>query len=84
MAYIVCIFLALRFFTLNFKNIKEFLLGGIRFAICSICGDPATRTQRLIDNKPANYDDPIILVSAQEKYEARCRHCHQVPGRPNE
>ena len=38
MAYIVCIFLALKFFTLNFKNIKEFLLGGIRFAICSICG----------------------------------------------
>lgn len=48
-------------------------------AICQICGDPATRTQRLIDGKPANYNDPIILVSAQEKYEARCRHCHQVP-----
>ena len=48
-------------------------------AICQICGDPATRTQRLIDGKPARYDDPIILVSAQEKYEARCRHCHQVP-----
>lgn len=48
-------------------------------AICQVCGDPATRTQRLIDGKPANYNDPIILVSAQEKYEARCRHCHQVP-----
>lgn len=48
-------------------------------AICQVCGEPATRTQRLIDNKPAYYDDPIILVSAQEKYEARCRHCHQVP-----
>ena len=48
-------------------------------AICQVCGDPATRTQRLIDGKPAKYNDPIILVSAQEKYEARCRHCHQVP-----
>lgn len=48
-------------------------------AICQVCGEPATRTQRLIDNKPAYYDDPIILVSAQDKYEARCRHCHQVP-----
>ena len=48
-------------------------------AICQVCGDPATRTQRLIDGKPANYNDPIILVSAKEKYEARCRHCHEVP-----
>lgn len=48
-------------------------------AICQVCGDPATRTQRIIDGKPADYDDPIILVSASEKYEPRCRHCHQVP-----
>ena len=50
-------------------------------AICQVCGEPATRTQRLIDNQPAYYDDPIILVSADDKYEARCRHCHQVPHR---
>ncbi len=48
-------------------------------AICQVCGDPATRTQRIIDGKPAHYNDPIVLVSAKEKYEARCRHCHQVP-----
>lgn len=48
-------------------------------AICNVCGDPATRTQRIIDGEPADYDDDIILVSASEKYEARCRHCHQVP-----
>ena len=48
-------------------------------AICHVCGAPATRTQRIIDGRPADYDDPIILVSASEKYEARCRHCHQVP-----
>ncbi|MBI4786358.1 MAG: thymidine kinase [Chloroflexi bacterium] len=48
-------------------------------AICVVCGAPASRTQRLIDGAPAKYDDPIILVGANEVYEARCRHCHQVP-----
>ncbi len=48
-------------------------------AICNVCGAPATRTQRIINGRPADYDDPIILVSAAEKYEARCRFCHQVP-----
>ena len=50
-------------------------------AICVVCGEPASRTQRLINDAPANYDDPVILVGASEVYEARCRHCHQVPGR---
>ncbi len=50
-------------------------------AICQICGEPATRTQRIIDGQPAFYDEEIIVVSAQEKYEARCRKCHQVPHR---
>jgi thymidine kinase len=49
-------------------------------AICVECGAPASRTQRLIDGHPAAYDDPIILVGGSESYEARCRHCHQVPG----
>ncbi len=48
-------------------------------AICVVCGAPASRTQRLINGKPASYDDPVILVGAEEVYEARCRHCHQVP-----
>ena len=46
--------------------------------ICMVCGAPATRTQRIIDGHPADYDDQTILVSASEKYESRCRHCHQV------
>ncbi|WHE07017.1 thymidine kinase [Thermoanaerobacterium thermosaccharolyticum] len=48
-------------------------------AICMKCGNPATRTQRLINGRPANYDDPIIMVGAKESYEARCRKCHEVP-----
>ncbi|MGE5264593.1 MAG: thymidine kinase [Acidobacteriota bacterium] len=50
-------------------------------AICVVCGAPASRTQRLINGAPAKYDDPVILVGANEVYEARCRHCHLVPGR---
>jgi thymidine kinase len=51
-------------------------------AICSVCGAPATRTQRLVNNKPASFNDPIVLVGASESYEPRCRHCHQVPDKP--
>jgi thymidine kinase len=51
-------------------------------AICVVCGAPASRTQRLINGQPAHYNDPVILVGASEVYEARCRDCHQVPGRP--
>ena len=47
-------------------------------AICMICGEPATRTQRLIDGKPAHYRDPIVVVGAAELYEARCREHHIV------
>jgi thymidine kinase len=48
-------------------------------AICVICGDLATRNQRLVDGRPARYDSPTILVGGRESYEARCRHCHRVP-----
>ena len=51
-------------------------------AVCNKCGAPATRTQRIIDGHPASYNDPIILVGASESYEARCRHCHEVPDKP--
>jgi len=47
-------------------------------AICIKCGEPASRTQRLIDGEPAAYDDPVILVGASEVYEARCRSCHAI------
>lgn len=47
-------------------------------AICVVCGEEATRTQRIIDGHEAYADDPIVLVGAKESYEARCRKCHKV------
>ena len=48
-------------------------------AICMVCGDEASRTQRLVNGEPARYDDPIVIVGASEMYEARCREHHKVP-----
>jgi len=48
-------------------------------AICMVCGDEASRTQRLVNGKPARYDDPVVIVGAAELYEARCRRHHEVP-----
>jgi thymidine kinase len=50
-------------------------------AICMVCGEDASRTQRLVNGNPADYDDPIIMVGASEAYEARCREHHAVPRR---
>lgn len=48
-------------------------------AICMVCGESASCTQRLVNGKPAHYDDPVIIVGAAELYEARCRRHHQIP-----
>jgi thymidine kinase len=48
-------------------------------AICMVCGEPASRTQRLVNGQPAHYDDPVVIVGAAELYEARCRKHHIVP-----
>lgn len=62
-------------------------------AFCKICRkEDATRTQRVIKEinsdgevirRPANYNDPIILIGAEDSYEARCQEDHEVPGRPS-
>jgi len=51
-------------------------------AICMVCGEQATRTQRLIDGRPARADSPLIMVGGMgdESYEARCRLHHEVPS----
>ena len=47
-------------------------------AICTVCGEEATMTQRIINGKPAHYSDPVVLIGASEKYEARCKLHHEV------
>ncbi|MGQ0721294.1 MAG: thymidine kinase [Candidatus Eiseniibacteriota bacterium] len=42
-------------------------------AVCMVCGQPANRTQRLVD------ESERVLVGAGEAYEARCRRCW-TPG----
>jgi thymidine kinase len=51
-------------------------------AICAVCGEEASRTQRLINNQPAAFDEPVVVVGASELYEARCREHHAVSARP--
>ena len=68
-------------------NVMPILITSAEFvtkltAVCTTCGAPATRTQRLVNGEAASYHDPIILVGASESYEARCRHCHEVKGKP--
>jgi len=57
-------------------------------AICTVCGEEATRTQRLIDGRPAGADEPLVVVGGvspnrptarRETYEARCRAHHELP-----
>ena len=52
-------------------------------AICVVCGEKASRTQRLIEKRPAAFDDPVVLVGTAEVYEARCRQCHKVLPQQN-
>ncbi len=51
-------------------------------AVCLLCSSDAHFTQRLINGKPADFDDPLILVGAQECYQARCRDCFRINKKP--
>jgi thymidine kinase len=46
-------------------------------AVCSRCGAPANRSQRLIDSEER------IVVAAGGAYEARCRRCFE-PDAPRQ
>lgn len=48
-------------------------------AICAQCGGSATRTQRLVDGRPAERTEPTVQGKQQVEYEPRCRACHMVP-----
>ncbi len=45
-------------------------------ARCEVCGGDAEYTQRIINGEPASYDDPVVLIGAEEKYEPRCDNHH--------
>lgn len=47
-------------------------------AICTECGHDAHFSQRLVNGNPAKYDDPIVMIGAQEAYQARCRGCYSI------
>lgn len=51
-------------------------------AICTVCGNPASRTQRKLAVPSASVGESI-LVGAEDLYEARCRRCHEVPPSSN-
>jgi thymidine kinase len=51
-----------------------------RQAVCVVCGQLATRSQRLINGQPAKRDTTVIMRGHPATYEPRCRKCHQVPG----
>lgn len=57
-------------------------------AICThsengeICGEEATRTQRFVDGNPADYNNPLVVIGAEEQYQPRCPNHHIVPGKP--
>jgi len=51
-------------------------------AICMECGKEAHFTQRLVNNQPAKFNDPTVVVGAEEQYQARCRDCHIIDTLP--
>ncbi len=54
-------------------------------AVCMKCGcDHGTRTQRLINGKPADKNSPLIMIGGDETYEARCVKCYELPDKEHE
>lgn len=53
------------------------------FAICAVCTEEATLTQRLLNGKPAPRNMPTIVVKDEidslVSYEPRCAMCHEIP-----
>jgi len=51
--------------------VAEFITKNL--AVCMVCGNPANRSQRLVERESR------VLVGAAESYEARCRKCFTLP-----
>ena len=51
--------------------VAEFITKNL--AVCMVCGNPANRSQRLVERESR------VLVGAAESYEARCRKCFKLP-----
>ncbi len=47
-------------------------------AVCMSCGNDAHFSQRLINGRAARFDDPILMIGAQDCYQARCRDCYSI------
>jgi thymidine kinase len=48
-------------------------------AVCVVCGQEATRTQKIVGGRPAPKDSPVFVVGGKELYEPRCRSCYRAP-----
>ncbi len=47
-----------------------------QYAVCVLCGAPATKSQRVLANHPTDQSVEKVLIGALDNYEARCRGCH--------
>lgn len=47
-------------------------------AICNVCGEEATRTQRLVNGIPASISGEEVLIGGNESYQARCKNCYEI------
>lgn len=53
-------------------------------AVCVECGQPAVRTQRLVDGRPAKWTEPILSIGGKDIYQAVCRLHHRIEMPPKE
>lgn len=51
-------------------------------AVCMSSGGDAHFTQRLVNGCPAKHTDPIIMIGAEECYEARSHECFEIDYKP--
>lgn len=50
-------------------------------AVCMVCGENASRSQRIHNPAAGSNGTARVMVGAKELYEARCRFCHEPEER---